>query len=74
MNNTGKIMIGFLLGGMIGMATGLLIAPASGKQTRKKISKRSKKLAEQVAGYIGTEDKLYEAGSKRSYRKASAGV
>lgn len=74
MNNTGKIIIGFLLGGMIGMATGLLIAPGSGKQTMKKISKRSKKLAKQVAGYIGMEDKPYGAGSKKTYRRAPAEV
>lgn len=67
MKNTGKIITGFLLGSMVGIITGLMIAPTSGKQARKKLGKKSKKLAKQVAGYVGMEDKmdkLQGAGSK----------
>jgi gas vesicle protein len=53
MNTTMKILTGFLVGTMLGAITGLLLAPATGKRTRKNIEKKSKKLARQVAGYIG---------------------
>lgn len=69
MDNTGKIITGFLLGSMIGIVTGLLVAPTSGKQARKKIGKKSKRIAKQVAGYIGREEKLQGAGSKRKNGK-----
>lgn len=69
MKNTGKIIIGFLVGSMIGIVTGLLVAPTSGKQARKKIGKKSKRIAKQVAGYIGREEKPQSVGSKRKNGK-----
>lgn len=53
MNTTSKIIAGFLVGTMLGAITGLLLAPAKGTRTRKNIEKKTKKLAKQVAGYIG---------------------
>jgi len=70
MNNAAKIIIGFMLGSLMGMATGLLFAPTTGKQTRKKIGKQSKKIAKQVAGYIGVEEKA-QGTSKRKNGKAA---
>lgn len=49
MNSTTKIIGGFLAGAMLGVATGLLMAPESGKRTRKKIMNKSKKLTDEVA-------------------------
>lgn len=57
MNTTSKIITGFLVGTVIGAITGLLVAPATGKKTRKDIGKKSKKLAKQVAGYVGKSEK-----------------
>ena len=65
MNQTGKVLIGFLAGSLLGMVAGLLLAPTSGKQARKKIGKKSKKLAKKVAGYIGMEEKLQASSPKR---------
>ena len=36
-NRTGEIISAFLLGGIIGAALGILLAPASGKETREKV-------------------------------------
>lgn len=58
MNTTFKLAIGFLAGSIVGLATGLLVAPTTGKQARKKLSKKSRKLAKQMAGYVGMEDKI----------------
>lgn len=35
--SSGETILAFLLGGMIGAAIGILFAPASGRETRKKI-------------------------------------
>jgi gas vesicle protein len=49
MNTTTKIIGGFLAGAALGVATGLLMAPDSGKRTRKKIMDKSKEVGDQVA-------------------------
>ena len=36
-NRTGEVVSAFLLGGLIGAALGILLAPASGKETREKV-------------------------------------
>jgi gas vesicle protein len=74
MNTTVRLIAGFLLGSVCGLAAGLLIAPTSGKQARKKISKKSKKLARKMAGYIGMEDKDYGAPAKRRNGKSPVEV
>ena len=43
-----KFLGGFLLGTAIGAATGLLLAPNSGRKTRRKIKNESKQMAEDV--------------------------
>jgi gas vesicle protein len=52
-NSSAKgIMIGFLAGGAIGGLTALLFAPKSGRELRKDISKKSKKLIEDGEEYL----------------------
>lgn len=36
--NTGKVIFAFLLGGLVGAGVALLLAPASGRETREKIT------------------------------------
>lgn len=49
MNSTTKIIGGFLAGAMLGVAAGLLMAPESGKRTRKRILNKSRELTDEVA-------------------------
>jgi gas vesicle protein len=70
MNNAAKVIMGFVLGSLIGMAAGLLIAPTTGKQARKKIGKQSKKIAKQVAGYIGVEEKVHGTSKRKNGKSA----
>lgn len=43
-----KILTGFFIGAMGGLLTGLLVAPGSGKDTRKKISDTATKFKEDL--------------------------
>lgn len=74
MNDTLKYIAGFLLGSAFGLTAGLLLAPTTGKQARKKMSKKSMKLAKKMAGYVGMEDKFQGAGAKKKDGKAPVGV
>ena len=38
-NNSGLFMVGVVIGSMVGTVTGLLLAPRSGKETRRIIKK-----------------------------------
>ena len=71
MNTTAKIITGFLIGTVIGAVTGLLVAPATGKKTRRDIEKKSKKLAKQVAGYVGMGSKTLRTAPHTKNGKAS---
>lgn len=48
MNTKTKVISGIILGAAVGTATALLLAPSSGKKTRKKIKSESKRLADDV--------------------------
>ncbi len=48
MNTTMKVIGGFLLGAAVGTATGVLIAPSSGRKTRKLLMNKSGDFAKQV--------------------------
>lgn len=46
--NTGNFVSGVLVGAALGIATGLLIAPSSGNQTRRNIARRSRVYSQQA--------------------------
>jgi len=50
------------------------MAPTSGKQARKKLSKKSKKLAKKMAAYIGMEEKFAAVPARKKNGKAPAEV
>ncbi|MDJ1502204.1 YtxH domain-containing protein [Xanthocytophaga agilis] len=45
-DNTKKVLQGFLIGAAAGVVAGLLLAPSSGKETRKKIADSAKDLSD----------------------------
>jgi gas vesicle protein len=52
MKNDGfKIMSGFFIGAIGGLLTGILIAPESGKDTRKKISDTANKIKDDLSDF-----------------------
>lgn len=61
MRNSSKIMFALLGGAVIGAAIGILLAPANGRETRKKAADAAKKAAE------GLKDNLKSVlGSNKS--------
>lgn len=55
MSNGGNVLVGVLAGAAIGVVTGILIAPASGKETRENLSKQSEELLSNVKDLINKE-------------------
>ncbi|MGE5485644.1 MAG: YtxH domain-containing protein [Ignavibacteriales bacterium] len=48
MSDRGDFFSGLLIGGIVGFAAGILLAPASGQETRENIVKKGKELADEV--------------------------
>lgn len=59
MNTAGKVMVGILAGTTVGLITGILIAPDSGKKTREKLIGKSKDLKNKVTDSIDDVKKAY---------------
>lgn len=55
-SSSGKVFAGFVIGAALGVAAGLLFAPSSGVETRKKLKKRSEELTDDLA--VNLEKKL----------------
>ncbi len=62
MNNNVKVILGFTVGAAAGALTGLLMAPQSGKKTRKMISTESDKFKDSVGDMVA--ETLKEAKTK----------
>jgi gas vesicle protein len=58
MSASGKFFGGFIIGTAVGLATGLLVAPVSGNQTRRNIARKSRVYSQQaidaVRQYLNT--------------------
>ena len=52
MNTSGKIVLGFVVGAMIGSIAGLLVAPTTGLRTRKNLNKKAKKIVKQLESLV----------------------
>ncbi len=55
MSNGGKVLLGVIAGAAAGIVTGVLIAPASGKETRDTITDKSEELLQGVKDLINKE-------------------
>lgn len=61
-------VLGFLIGGAIGLAVGLLIAPEQGEKLRRKVAYRIKATAEQLSDLVenfGQEDDFDTSEARR---------
>lgn len=50
-NKTGTVLISFLIGGIVGAGVALLLAPQSGRKTRRQILDAADDVREQASGY-----------------------
>lgn len=55
MSNVGNVLVGLVTGAAMGVVAGVLIAPASGKETRENLSKQSEELLNNVKDLINKE-------------------
>jgi len=53
--NKGKFALGALLGALAGAAAGILLAPKSGKETRKDLAKKAKELSKKGKDFVAKE-------------------
>jgi gas vesicle protein len=67
-------LFAFLAGATTGFILGILVAPASGKETRKKIQDQAKKSQEQAAESYKKIAKEAEKGVKIAKEKAEEGI
>ncbi len=51
--SNGKAVVGFIFGAAVGLAAGMLFAPRSGVETRKKLEKKAKEYSDEVAHKVG---------------------
>ena len=76
--NTGKVLLGILTGLAVGATIGILFAPEKGSSTRKKISKKSKKYAEEWGGsfneFMDTMTRKFESLRAEAIRMAENGL
>lgn len=52
--NAKNLIGGFIVGAALGAAAGLLLAPASGEKTRRKLAKGSMRVKKNVVDYVET--------------------
>jgi len=72
MNNSAKILLGFVAGAAIGGALGLLLAPDKGSETRRKIVEKGSDIGDSIVGFGETvKDKFNDVvdGVKGSFNK-----
>ena len=71
MSNNGKVLLGVLAGAAAGVITGILVAPASGKETRENISAKTDDLLSQVKDLLNKKGKDEDKGENKKTRSAS---
>jgi gas vesicle protein len=72
--NNGDLLVGFIVGGLIGAALGILFAPKSGKETREDIKQKADELIIKAKEeYEKAAQKCDEASGVESFRDYRAG-
>ncbi|MEX2380105.1 MAG: YtxH domain-containing protein [Vicingaceae bacterium] len=62
MDNTGKVLFAALVGAAAGAVAGVLLAPASGEETRKKLKEEGERIKDDVSQKV---DSLTEGGREK---------
>ncbi|MAC95248.1 MAG: gas vesicle protein [Flavobacteriales bacterium] len=62
MDNTGKVLFAALVGAAAGAVAGVLLAPASGEETRKKLREEGERIKDDVTKKVGS---LAEEGREK---------
>jgi gas vesicle protein len=52
-NRTGDVVLGFVFGAVVGAGVALLLAPALGQDTRRKIGDTARRLGDGMSGRLG---------------------
>jgi gas vesicle protein len=65
--NNGDLLLGFIIGGLVGVTLGILFAPKSGKETREEITRKAKE------GYEKAAEKYNEVAAVESLRDYKEG-
>jgi gas vesicle protein len=74
MNTTTKVITGFLAGASLGILTGILIAPNSGKKTREQIADKTKDLKNRMAGSYDDVKKAYNKEVEALLNSGKSGI
>lgn len=77
MNNTSKILIGFVAGAAIGGALGILLAPDKGSETRRRIVERGNEMGESLSSFgESMKDKFNDVvdGVKGSFNRSKSSM
>ena len=74
MNTTTKIITGFLAGASLGILTGILIAPDSGKKTREQIADKTKGLKNRMVGSYDDVKKAYNKELESLMNSGKSGI
>ena len=69
MGNNSKVLVALLGGAVIGAAIGILLAPASGEETKKKVSDAARKAAGKIK-----DDLKSAVNGNNSFSEEEAGV
>ena len=72
MKNSAKILGALFLGMAVGAAIGILLAPAKGSQTRKKIADRTKDLADNLKDKINWRNSNEQDHLEEYYKNISS--
>lgn len=68
--NLNKSLLVFLLGAAVGVAAGLLIAPRSGKETRKRLARWGEDIEDKGEELLEEGQGLFEKGKEAVQQKA----